>query len=106
MSGLGLGLVDPGLVDFHRVGPDAEGSVQKDILQSRTQRIPQGVLTASMTVKVHQHLDDGGITCDNILRLLYLQSNIITHRQVVLLITSQSQGFTVCLRCIVCVYIT
>lgn len=82
VSSLGLGLVDPGLVDVYWVGPDAESSVQQDVLQSRTQRLPQGVLTASVTVKVHQHLDDGGVTCDNVLRLLHLQSDIITQRQV------------------------
>ncbi len=92
LSGLGLGLVDPGLVDVHRVGPDAEGPVQQDVLQSRTQRLPQGVLTANVTVKVDQHLDDGGVTCDHILRLLHLQSDIITQRQVLM----TSQGFTVC----------
>lgn len=78
MSGLGLGLVDPGLVDVHRVGPDAERPVQQDVLQSGTQRLPQDVLAASMTVKVDQHLDDGGVSCDHVLRLLHLQPDSST----------------------------
>ena len=78
MSSLGLGLVDPGLVDLHWVSPNAQSPVQQDVLQSWTQRLPQGVLTTSVAVKVHQHLDDGGVTCDHVLRLLHLQPDIIT----------------------------
>lgn len=76
MASLGLGLVDPGLVDIYRVGPDTESSVQQDVLQRRTQSLPQVVLTASMTVEVDQHLDDSGVTCDHFLGLLHLQSDI------------------------------
>lgn len=72
LSGLTLGLVDPSLVNVHRVSSDTEGPVQQDVLQSWTQCLPQDVLTASVTVKVHQHLDDGGVTCDHVLRLIHL----------------------------------
>lgn len=82
MSSLALRLVDPGLVDIDRVGPDAKSFVQQDVLQSRPQRLPQGVLTASVTVKVHQHFDDCGVTGDHIPRLLHLQSDIDTQGQV------------------------
>lgn len=78
MARPGLRLVDPGLVDIYRVGPDTESSVQQDVLQRWTQSLPQGVLTTSVAVKVHQHLDNGGVTCDHFLGLLHLQSDIIT----------------------------
>lgn len=90
MSRLGLSLVDPGFVDVHWVGPDAQSSVQQDVLQSRTQRLPQGVLTTSVTVKVHQHLDDSGVTCDHILRLLHLQPDI--RDRYMLMMTSSKPG--------------
>lgn len=79
VSSLGLSLVDPGLVDIYWVRPDAEGPVQQDILQCWTQRLTQGVVTSSMTVEVHQHLDNGGVTYDYVLRLLHLQSDM-THK--------------------------
>ncbi|KAG7218837.1 hypothetical protein INR49_019679, partial [Caranx melampygus] len=74
-SGLGLSLVDPGLVDVHRVGPDAEGPVLQDILQRWAQDVPQGAMTTSLTVEVHQHPDDSWVSCDHVLRAIDLQSD-------------------------------
>lgn len=34
----------------------------------------QSAITTGMTIKVHQHLDDHGVSCHHILRLLHLQA--------------------------------
>lgn len=82
-TSLGLGQVDPGLVDVNWVSPDAEVFIQQDVLQSWSQGVAQGVLTVSVTVEVHQHLDHSWVTCDDILRFLHLQADIRTQTRLV-----------------------
>lgn len=80
VSSLCLGLVDPGLIDLHRVGSGGESPVQQDVFQSRAQKVAQRVVTTSMAVKVDQHLDDSGVPCDHFLRLSHLQSDLGKHK--------------------------
>ena len=73
MAGLGLSLVDPGLVDLHGVGADAEGAVLQHLPDGGAQDFLQSVLASGVAVEAHQHLDDGGVTSDHLLRLVHLQ---------------------------------
>lgn len=72
MAGLGLALVDPGLVDLHGVGADAEGAVLQHFPDGGAQDVLQSVLAPGVAVEAHQHLDDRGIASHHLLRLVHL----------------------------------
>lgn len=72
LAGLRLHLVDPALVDVHRVRLDVERLVVHDLLDDGRQDLPQGVLTPRSSVEAHHHLDDGGVPCDDLLHLVDL----------------------------------
>ena len=73
LSGLCLQLVDPGLVDVHRVGVDAQALVLDDLPHHGGQQLPQGILAASATVETHHHLNDCGVPRHNVLNLVHFR---------------------------------
>lgn len=72
MAGLGLGLVDPALVDLAGVRADAEGAVLQHLSNGRPQDLLQRGLTAGMAVETHQHLNDCGVPSHHLLGLVHL----------------------------------
>ena len=74
LSGLGLHLVHPALVDVDGVGLDVQRLVVHDVLDGRGQDLPQGVLAARAAVEAHHHLDDGGVPRHDLLDLVHFGS--------------------------------
>lgn len=74
MASLGLGLVDPALVDLHGVGADAEGPLLQYLADGGPEDVPEGVLAPGVAVEAHQHLDDGRVPLHHLLGLVHLHS--------------------------------
>lgn len=72
LSSLGLHLVDPALVDVHWIGLDVKRLVIHDLLDNRCQDLPQSILSPGTSVEAHHHLDDCGVSCNNLLHLVHL----------------------------------
>lgn len=71
LSSLRLHLVDPTLVDVHRVGLDVQRLVVHDLLDDRCQDLPQRVLSPRTSVEAHHHLDDCRVSRDDLLHLVH-----------------------------------
>lgn len=66
-----LYLVHPGLVDVYGVSVNAQGLVLNDIFHHGGEKLPEGVLAPSTSVKAHYHFNDCRIPSDNVLDLVY-----------------------------------
>lgn len=74
MASLALSLVDPALVDLHRIYANTECAILQNLTHNWSQYLPQGILATSMTIETHQHLYDCGVPRHYLLRLVHLQS--------------------------------
>ena len=81
MASLGFRLFDPALVDLHRVCADADGAVLQHLQDGRAQDLLERVVTASVAVETHQHLDDRGVPRHDLLGLVHFQSGCVSERE-------------------------
>lgn len=72
LTSLHFQLVYPCLVNIHWTGVDYERLVLHDLLHHGRQELAQGVLPASASVEADNHLNDSGVSSDNVLNLVYL----------------------------------
>lgn len=74
LTSLHFQLVYPCLVNIHRASVDYERLVLHDFLHHWGQELAQGVLSTSTSIEADDHLNDSGVSSNNILNLVHLRA--------------------------------
>lgn len=73
-SCLRLHLINPRLVNIHRIGFDVERFVIHNLLYHRGQDLPESILAPGTTVEAYNHFNNRRISCHDFLNLIHLWS--------------------------------